>query len=223
MRALILGNQGDSDPGLVGLRLSEIGFVFNFNEREYPRQWKSTVNTDLVLLLGSDWSVYWEANAKEVAAEVDLVRRAMERGIPTFAICYGAQIIAHAFGGNVSRLATPEVGWHEVSSTEYPELLAGEWLQWHYDTFVVPPGFTTLARNSFGPQTFMDRRILATQFHPEATIEIVSRWCSGAGQFELQSLGIDTKNLIDASANHITERIPVTASLVDWFLTKVAS
>lgn len=219
MRALIVGNRGDSDPGLVGLRLSEIGFSFSFNEREYPREWKPLANIDVILLLGSDWSVYWEANAKEVAAEVDLVRRAMERGIPTFAICYGAQIIAHAFGGTVSRSTLPEVGWHEVSSTAPPEVFAGQWLQWHYDLFTVPQGFTTVATNDVGPQAFIGRRLVATQFHPEATTEIITRWSTGSGSSELRRLGIDPKYLREMCAERVTERSTATTSLVDWFLS----
>ena len=55
MRALIVGNRGDSDPGLVGTRLSEVGFTFERNEREYPREWKSLAGMDVVVLLGSEW------------------------------------------------------------------------------------------------------------------------------------------------------------------------
>ena len=223
MRALIVGNRGDADPGLVGSRLAEHGFTFERNEREYPREWKPLANIDVLLLLGSEWSVYWEANAKEVAAEVDLVRTALQRGVPTFAICFGAQLIAQAFGGTVSRSTTPEVGWHKVSSTAYPELLAGEWLQWHYDVFTVPQGFTTVATNDVGPQAFTGRRLVATQFHPEATTEIITRWSTGAGSPELQRLGIDPKHLCEMSAERVTERSPATARLVDWFLAEVAS
>ena len=128
MRVLVVGNRGDADPGLVGARLSEVGFALERNEREYPREWKSLAGVDLVLLLGSEWSVYWESNEKEVAAEVDLMRAAMTRGVPIFGICYGAQLIAHALGGTVTRSQNPEVGWHDVSSTSYLELLAGNWL-----------------------------------------------------------------------------------------------
>ena len=106
----MVGNRGDADPGLVGGRLAELGFSFERNEREYPREWKPLAAIDLVLLLGSEWSVYWESNQKEVAAESDLVRSAMQRGVPIFAICYGAQLVSHALGGTVGRSAQPELG-----------------------------------------------------------------------------------------------------------------
>ena len=69
-----------------------------------------------------------------------------------FGICYGAQLLAHAFGGAVRRSATPEIGWYEVDS-EIPDVIAtGPWLQWHYDVVDVPPGATRLAVSPSAPR-----------------------------------------------------------------------
>lgn len=223
MRALVVGNRGDADPGLVGARLVEVGFSLERNEREYPREWKSLAGVDLLLLLGSDWSVYWETNAKEVAAEVDLVNAAMRRGVPVFAICYGAQLVAHALGGSVTRAQRPEIGWCAVSSTTYPELFGHVWLQWHYDVFTVPPDLRTVASSDVGPQAMLGRRVLATQFHPEATPEIVTRWSSGGGGLELAKLGIDAKHLCETSGERVATVAPAAVRLVDWFLAEVAA
>ncbi|MEY3362568.1 MAG: hypothetical protein RLZZ538_111 [Actinomycetota bacterium] len=221
MRALLVGNRGDADAGLVGARLGEVGFSFERNEREYPREWKSLAGVDLLLLLGSEWSVYWEGNEKEVAAEADLVTTAMQRGVPIFGICYGAQLIAHALGGTVTRSHTPEVGWHVVSSTAYPDLLSGTWLQWHYDVFTLPSSLQSVAANDVGPQAMLGRRVFATQFHPEATLDIITRWSTGAGAVELSKLGIDAKHLCEMSVDQVASRAPATARLVDWFLGEV--
>ncbi|MEY3357608.1 MAG: hypothetical protein RIR87_667 [Actinomycetota bacterium] len=223
MRALLVGNRGDADAGLVGARLGEVGFSFERNEREYPREWKSLAGVDLLLLLGSEWSVYWEGNEKEVAAEADLVTTAMQRGVPIFGICYGAQLIAHALGGTVTRSHTPEVGWHVVSSTAYPDLLSGTWLQWHYDVFTLPSSLQSVAVNDVGPQAMLGRRVFATQFHPEATLDIITRWSTGAGAVELSKLGIDAKHLCEMSVDQVASRAPATARLVDWFLGEVAA
>jgi GMP synthase-like glutamine amidotransferase len=223
VRALLVGNRGDADAGLVGARLGEVGFSFEQNEREYPREWKSLAGVDLLLLLGSEWSVYWEGNEKEVAAEADLVTTAMQRGVPIFGICYGAQLIAHALGGTVTRSHTPEVGWHVVSSTAYPDLLAGTWLQWHYDVFTLPSSLQSVAANDVGPQAMLGRRVFATQFHPEATLDIITRWSTGAGAVELSKLGIDAKHLCEMSVDQVASRAPATARLVDWFLGEVAA
>jgi GMP synthase-like glutamine amidotransferase len=223
VRALVVGNRGDSDTGLIGSRLGELGFTFVQNEREYPREWKSLDGMDLLLLLGSEWSVYWDGNAREVAAEVDLVRSATARGVPVFAICYGAQLIAHAFGGTVSRSANPEIGWHQISSTSYPELLSREWLQWHYDVFTVPETFRTIASNDVGPQAMIGKRLFATQFHPEVTLGIITQWTMGAGTAELHGIGVDPKHLCEISAVRVAETAAASTRLVDWFLAEVAA
>jgi GMP synthase-like glutamine amidotransferase len=223
VRALVVGNRGDADAGLVGSRLGELGFSLEFNEREYPRQWKSLAGIDLVLLLGSEWSVYWESNAKEVEAEVDLLRTAMTRGVPVFAICFGAQLVAHALGGTVSRAQRPEIGWHPVSSTTYSELLSREWLQWHYDVFTVPSQLQAVAINDVGPQAMLGKRLFATQFHPEATLGIITQWSMGAGTTELHGIGVDPKHLCEISAGKVAETAAASARLVDWFLAEVAA
>jgi len=64
---------------------------------------------------------------------------------------------------------------------------------------------------------------VATQFHPEATSDIITRWSTGAGSPELQRLGIDPKHLCEMSTECVTERAGATARLVDWFLAEVAS
>ncbi|MEY4401260.1 MAG: hypothetical protein RL072_1125 [Actinomycetota bacterium] len=223
MRALVVGNKGDADSGLVGSRLAEQGFSFEHSEREYPREWKPLAGIDLLLLLGSEWSVYWESNENEVAAEVDLVRTAMKRGVPIFAICYGAQIVSHALGGTVTRAHRPEIGWHKVSSSVHPELLQHTWLQWHYDVFSVPPSLKVVASNDIGPQAMSGKRLFATQFHPEATTGIIERWTAGTGTAELQKYGIDPKSLVESSSENIARTAQVTAGLVDWFLEEKSS
>jgi GMP synthase-like glutamine amidotransferase len=221
VRVLIVGNRGDSDPGLVGARLGELGFGLERNEREYPREWKSLAGIDLLLLLGSEWSVYWESNAKEVAAEADLVRTAYGRGVPVFAICYGAQLVSHVFGGRVTPANQPEIGWHDVTSSTLPEVVAGEWFQWHGDVFTVPSDFRTIASNDVGPQAMTARRVFACQFHPEVTAETIRRWSSGLGVHELERVGLDPKHLCEMSVERVLNRAPATNRLVDWFLAEV--
>jgi len=82
--------------------------------------------------------------------------------VSVFAICFGAQLVAHAFGGTVNRLQHPEVGWRAVSSTAQPELMGHTWLQWHYDEFTLLPGFSAIATNDVGLQAMIGKRLLAT-------------------------------------------------------------
>jgi GMP synthase-like glutamine amidotransferase len=102
-------------------------------------------------------------------------------------------------------------------------LLAGRWLQWHYDVFSVPQGLQAVAINDVGPQAMLGKRLFATQFHPEATLDIIMRWSTGVGTSELAKLGVDAKHLCEMSGDQVASRASATAKLVDWFLGEVAS
>lgn len=221
VRALLIANAADADPGFVGERLRYHGYAFDECHRERPTAWPDLVGHDLVLLLGSDWSVYWPHLAAEVAAEAALVREAHRRGVPVFGICFGAQMVAHALGGVVERAPRPEIGWLTVES-DVDALDEGPWMQWHSDRFSVPPDFDELARSDVGPQAIVAGRTFATQFHPEATESIVRRWSSGGGAEELAAVGIRAESLLEATRASVVASRRAAVRLVDWFVDSVA-
>lgn len=222
VRCLVLANGSDADPGFVGDRLGHHGYASTHAPREHPHEWPKLEGFDLVLLLGSEWSVYWQSVASSVEAEGALIRDARDRGVPVFGICFGAQMVSHALGGSVIRASEPEVGWFDVAS-QLPDVVSpGPWLQWHYDSFTVPSDFECFATSPVGPQVMRQGRILATQFHPEATEEIVSRWSSGEGVLELERLGIDRSTLMDDTRRHVVASRSACDRLVDWFVNEVA-
>jgi len=222
VRCLVVANGSDADPGFVGHRLRHHGYALTEAHRERPHEWPKLDGFDLVLLLGSEWSVYWESVAASVEAESELVRSARDRGVPVLGICFGAQMVSHALGGSVVRASEPEVGWYDVAS-DLPDVVSpGPWLQWHYDSFTVPADFQCRATSPVGPQVIRHERILATQFHPEATETIVSRWSAGDGRLELERLGIDTATLMSETRRHVSASRSACDRLVDWFVNEVA-
>ncbi len=222
MRALLIANSTDADAGYVGQRFADFDFEFRHLEREYPTQWPTLDGVDLVVLLGSEWSVYSHDNHRSVAAESELIRETHRRGIPLFGICYGAQIIASALGGSAERAKKPEIGWHDVITTPTYKVLAGAWLQWHYDTFTAPAGAQILALSDSGPQALQVGRTFATQFHPEANEAIITRWMSGAGAAELAAQGVVPSALIERTRIEVVRSGVAAAQVVDWFLSDVA-
>jgi GMP synthase-like glutamine amidotransferase len=222
VRCLVVANGSDADPGFVGDRLGHHGYALTHAHRELPHEWPKLEGFDLVLLLGSEWSVYWQSVASSVEAESALIRKARDRGVPVFGICFGAQMVAHALGGSVVRASQAEVGWYDIAS-QLPDVVApGPWLQWHYDSFTVPSDFQCLATSPVGPQAILRERILATQFHPEATEAIVSRWSSGEGALELERLGIEIETLMNETHRHVVASRSASDRLVDWFVNEVA-
>lgn len=76
-----------------------------------------------VLLTGSEASIL---ERKEwVDAEVEVVHKAIEEGIPILGSCYGHQLLALALSGpsSVRRSTHPEVGWISIQIKECSELL----------------------------------------------------------------------------------------------------
>jgi GMP synthase-like glutamine amidotransferase len=95
--------------------------------------------------------------------------------VPILGLCWGAQALAVAMGGQVGPAVPPETGWLTVTSAD-PELPAGPWLHYHYEAFTVPPGASELARSPAGPVAFRAGRNLGLQFHPEATATMGEIW-----------------------------------------------
>jgi GMP synthase-like glutamine amidotransferase len=228
MRAALIANMNEADPGFVGRSLRRRGYAFTDFLREQHAQWPSLDGFDLVVALGSGWSTYWDHVAEPVQAEQSLMQEAMARNIPILGVCFGGQQLSRALGGVVTKAQSTEIGWFSVENM--PEmahiapqvLFDGPWMQWHYDSFSVPSGATALAQSPAGPQAFVCGRALGLQFHPEATESIVNMWSSGDGVDELSGQGIDAEDLLSATRIHQSESEDRCDALVDWFLTTIA-
>lgn len=220
VRALLVANTVDADPGFVGERFRHHGYAFDECLRETPSEWSDLAGHDLVVLLGSEWSVYWDRVQREVAAESALVSEAHRTGVPIFGICYGSQMVAHSLGGSVQRATRPEVGWHRVD-TEIPEVISpGPWMQWHFDVFTPPSGWSVLATSPSGPQAIRSGRSFATQFHPEATETMLAAWT--AGSEDLVRMGLSAETVMAETRDHVKRSRSECARIVDWFVNEVA-
>lgn len=222
MRALLVANSDDCDAGFSGERFRYHGYAFTENIRERPREWAPLDGVELVVLLGSEWSVYWPQVADEVAAEAALICEAHNRNIPIYGICFGAQSIAVALGGHVQRGPEPEIGWYDDIVSDIPDAIAsGPWMQWHSDVVTVLPGVHELARSPVCTQAFRLHRTFATQFHPEVNEAMVTRWAI-EGCDTLRARGSSPEQLrAETSVNVLASRRNAER-LVDWFVEQVA-
>ena len=228
MRAVLVANEADADPGLVGRALRARGYAFTEFLREDHESWPSLDGFDLVVAMGSNWSTYWDEVSAPVASEQKLLSDAIARGLPVLGVCFGAQQLAIVLGGQVSKAPTYEIGWHQVfpvveaAGMAPHSLTEGPWMQWHYDRFSVPSGATVLADSPIGPQAMVVGRTLAVQFHPEATETIVSHWSSGPGAEELDAAGISKVALLSETRSQVEGAEIRCNELVDWFISTIA-
>jgi GMP synthase-like glutamine amidotransferase len=211
--ALVIGNRDDGDPGLLGAALADRGMRLVPLAREQPGDWPGLDGVELLVVLGSAWSVYWDSVRDIVDAESAYVAAAHRIGVPTLAVCYGAQLAAHALGGSVHRAAAPELGWYDIESAG-PHVGTGPWFQWHSDTFVPPPGAEVLAP----AQMFVTGSLVAVQFHPEVDAAIVARWCDQSPD-DLVAAGVSRDEIVERSRDEAGAAPGRAARLVDWFLS----
>jgi GMP synthase-like glutamine amidotransferase len=222
MRALLVANAADADPGFVGARFRHHGYAFTECHREHPTSGRSSTGTiwcSSSAASGASTGRRWPTAS---AAESALIQAAHERGVPQFGICFGNQSMAHALGGTVAPAPTAEVGWYDVR-TDAPDVIApGPWLQWHADVVTLPTGAEEMARSDVGPQAWRLGRSFCTQFHPEATESMIARWCAGGGADELKRMGTSAEQMMETTRRNVRISRRQSDRLVDWFVEHVA-
>lgn len=163
--AIIVFQHGEGGPGRLGLTLRDHGFKLDVRRLDLPPEAGGKPvppdfdNVEGVVSLGGKQDVTEEDFAKYpwLAAEAAYLREAHERQLPVVGICLGAQLIAHALGGKVARMAKPELGFHPLSLNPLGQtetILAGiAWespqFQSHfYEVAELPPGATVLGSSA---------------------------------------------------------------------------
>jgi GMP synthase-like glutamine amidotransferase len=226
VRALVIGNEGDNDAGFVGQRAIARGFSLTSLVRETPGEWPSLDGADLVISLGSEWSVYWEHVRPSVEAETALLVDARRRGTPIVGLCFGSQVLARMLGAVVEKSPLAEVGWHQVEPTAAGTgvIEPGPWFEWHYDRWELPTGAELLATNGVSNQAFRLGRIFATQFHPEVTAAMVEAWSGSAGgAAELARMGIEREALLTETEAQSVRSRPLAYALFDHAIEVVTA
>lgn len=218
MRVAVVANEGDGDDGYVGERLLDHGADLRRFVREEPRSLENLEHeVDLLVLLGSDWSVYDERFNESIRAERDLIVRAQAADIPILGICFGGEQISNALGLKVSPSAVPEIGWKVITSFDERQISSGPWFQYHFDRWSDGDGVSSVAMSPGGPQAYWYGRSLALQFHPEVTLQTIERWCN-EGRESLDRIGADFDQIMQDSRRYLPDARERCMALVDRFL-----
>ncbi|MBU6245100.1 MAG: gamma-glutamyl-gamma-aminobutyrate hydrolase family protein [Actinomycetales bacterium] len=137
---------------------------------------------DLLVVLGSPGSVATGHRTAPALAELALVRSWALADRPYLGICFGAQVLACALGGNVRRMPGTYRALAPVPlEAEAPSALAGPWLTWHEDAITRPAGATVLARADHADLAFRQGRAWGLQPHIEVSAASLERMLSTLG------------------------------------------
>ena len=131
----------------------------------------------------------------------------LQLGCPILGICYGMQLLSHAFGGEIGRGSSREYGPADIrvesgTGPLFADFPAGEahpvWMSHGDHVDAVPPGFQVAARSGeiIAAMVSDDHRVAGLQFHPEVThtkrgAELVGRFvtdlCGAVGDWSTGS------------------------------------
>ena len=141
---------------------------------------------DAIVAMGGPMSVTEEDLHPWLAGEKALIRDRVLGGMPFWGSCLGVQLLASSLGAAVYPGPVPEVGVLPVTLTRAgaaDPLFAGlppsfPTLQWHGDTFDLPPGAVLLASSpAYAHQAFrVGEHAYGVQFHVEITSELSHEW-----------------------------------------------
>ena len=168
MQKIIILDFGSQTTQLIGRRVRELNtFCEIMPYNKFPQNDPDVIG---VILSGSPYSVYEERAFKFDFSQI--------RGkYPILGICYGAQLMAYTFGGNVEPEGTREYGRANLEFMEKDNPILKNFAEnsqvWmsHGDTITkLPEGFRAIASTStvkYAAYAANDEKIWGVQYHPE--------------------------------------------------------
>jgi GMP synthase-like glutamine amidotransferase len=181
---------------------------------------------DLLVIMGGSMGIYDEKDYPWLIEEKRYIKNAINANKVIIGICLGAQLLADACGAKVKRAKYKEIGWFPIRKTEagkasallsaMPEQL--DVFHWHGDQFDIPDGCFSLAESTAcAYQLFQfGDRVMALQFHFEATASSISRMLQDADN-ELEEAGpyVQTKSDIMNGLHHCARNNEIMFFLLD--------
>jgi GMP synthase (glutamine-hydrolysing) len=187
MPVLCVRNDRDDTLGIAVPMLAEQGVpVTRLDAFGAEPRWPALDEIGGLVVFGGEMNADDVERYPYLLTQRDLMRRAVDAGMPVLGICLGAQMLARALEARVYRAPLRELGFKPVRITQAGQAdpLLGAFhsgdrvFQWHEDTFDLPDGAELLAAGDDVPvQAFrMAPNAWGVQFHFEVDAEGVDAW-----------------------------------------------
>ena len=185
-------------------------------------------DADGILVLGGEQT----APDPALAGQAALLRDATAQGVPVLGVCLGAQLLAHAHGGEVRKLARRHLDWLELRPLpaaegdavlgSLPPGAAG--VHWNEDGFALPPGAIELLRSPAGTgEGFrIGERSWGVQFHPELDGPAIDDWYVD-WHSALESAGVTEEDARAADREHLPGQRALSEAIFGGFARVVAA
>jgi GMP synthase-like glutamine amidotransferase len=219
LRVIVIRHHAEDSPGFIADAFTARGADLRTHLFPGEGELPAPDGADHVVVLGAIPSVNDSgAPSLWIKQELAWLRQADEAGVPVLGICFGAQALCAAFGGQVEAAPNKEIGWKLVDSADPSLIPVGPWLEFHGDRCLPPPDATILASNETGVQAFVIGRHLAVQFHPEVDGVQLRAWLDSGAAAAAAAAGVDPDEFV---ANTVAEEPAAkerAAALVDTAL-----
>lgn len=188
MKLLVFQHIAIEHPGIFRGFLQADGVAWDTVELDEGEAIPPLDGYDALWVMGGPMDVWETGEYPWLEAEISAIREAVRvRDMPFLGFCLGHQLLAVALGGEVGRMATPEIGIHEIALTgdgRADPMLAGlpergVCLQWHGAEVKIPPaGARVLASSPASAIQAMrvGDRAYGFQYHVELTEDTVPEW-----------------------------------------------
>jgi GMP synthase (glutamine-hydrolysing) len=219
---------GSLDP-LIRRRGHRIRFV-NF-ERD-PDARPSIDRYRGLVVLGGPMNVDDQARHPHLRTELRVIEDALKQDKPVLGICLGAQLLAHAHGGEVRKLARRHLDWLPLVPLpaaegdpvlgSLPPGAAG--VHWNEDGFALPAEAVELLRSPAGTgEGFrIGERSWGVQFHPELDGPAIDDWYVD-WHTALESAGVAEEDARAADREHLPGQRALSEAIFGGFARVVAS
>ncbi len=212
-KVLVIKNAGREGAGTAGELFESDGYDLDtvFAKKEKI----PALDHDVVLILGAPQSA--NDSLQYLKDEMNLIRQAAQKNIPTLGICLGSQLIARAFGARVYAGPKKEIGfYHDVrvdraSKSRLFEGIADPFtvFHWHGDTFEIPKNATRLAYSEMYNQAFRYGSAVGVQFHFEVSKKIILSWLNNAKEQNLSISTAEIQGQIDSNIGKVQENMRI--------------
>ena len=220
-RIIIVQNVEREGPGLF----LDLAREFNlepliykpYNEIDLP----TLKDSDLLLILGGPMGLRELNKYTWLKNELRLLEQAVYLKLPIIGVCFGAQLLAHIYGGSIVKLRDtndesylPEIGWHEIipvcnSKSEIYNTTKSsplEVLHWHEDRILLPSNALVLASSErCKEQLFRIDCNYGIQFHLEIKDDYINRWVEEDKDFIELGIGAEGVNKLISQHNKYFE------------------